>query len=318
MNPPLLSSSRKTISLFLLALTILLLGSAATPPTDMGPKPSMEFELSFVGGPALEVIDVQLLECADPSCAEAQPLEELGPQGISCNETTCSSLAYDYQEYHQLILEFSDGSRLESNIFQNDSFETHYRVSVRSDDLLVERTSGRSNPMGWMILGIIGASLLAVVVFGIMLVLLVLLIVRAGKGQESFQDSRLIYIGLWLTMIPSLAFASYFSLAIPATVVLELMLAAVYVRIVKRETLTTLTTVAAANLITLPALWFGLNIFAEGNSWAGLLFAEVFIWIGEAILLFLTQRRRLSWREAALLSLLLNGASFLIGLLLPV
>jgi hypothetical protein len=103
---------------------------------DVGPKPEMRFQFVFEGD-ATQIVSGQLLECEDESCAEGEPLEELGPQRFECTESECTSLAYGYAPYHKLVIEFEDGTR-ESNVFEKQAFRAQYEVQVTADALQVE------------------------------------------------------------------------------------------------------------------------------------------------------------------------------------
>lgn len=106
---------------------------------DTGPKPSMEFEfVQEVAGEPLIILNGTQYECGQPDCSDALLLEDAGPQGFRCNQTSCSSLAYGYRDYHYIELEFSDGKTRQSNIFKTAGFNSSYKVTIREDDLLVE------------------------------------------------------------------------------------------------------------------------------------------------------------------------------------
>lgn len=129
---------RKTFLFALLALCLawVPLQNAAA---DTGPKPGMEFEFIYeTAAGSLLVQDGLQHECAQPDCSDARPLEDAGPQGFRCYETTCSSIAYGYSDYHYLELTFSDGKTRQSNIFKTAGFNSVYKVTVRENDLLVE------------------------------------------------------------------------------------------------------------------------------------------------------------------------------------
>jgi hypothetical protein len=111
---------------------------------DTGPKPSMKYAFVYDISPALKIVSGILFECSDPTCADATPLRQMGPQGFRCGETSCSSLAYGYSEYHRLSIEFSDGRLRESNVFTKNHFEANYTVHVLDDSLTVKETGGRS------------------------------------------------------------------------------------------------------------------------------------------------------------------------------
>jgi hypothetical protein len=307
--------------LLILTLTFTALGINAKPvKADMGPKPSMEFTFeSGDGVPELSIVEGVMWECSDTTCAEAEILEELGPQGFSCGELACESMAYGYAAYHYLEITFSDGVTRQSNIFSKNHFDASYTVTITPDALVVEEGRGRANPMVRTIVVALGGSLL----FGggaiTMLVLLVLLIVKAGKEPLTFANHRGKYITLWVLSILMASVGGYFSLTIPLTVLLELALVFGYVRwrsqTAPRDLLTTLTLVLVANVTTQFGLWGVLNAQATG-SFGLLIFLEVVIVAVEALLLYLPQRKQVKFSEAALLSLGLNLVSFLVGLVI--
>jgi len=109
---------------------------------DTGPKPAMTFVFKYEITPAPAVVSGTLLECSDPDCADATPLQELGPQGFRCQEGRCASLGYGYLKYHRLAIEFSDGQTRESNVFTKNHFEAYYTVRVLENSLQVKETGG--------------------------------------------------------------------------------------------------------------------------------------------------------------------------------
>lgn len=171
-------------SLFLLSLVPL-----HTSHADTGPKPTMSFEFSqdFGIDPVI-IISGQLLECDEADCADAKPLEELGPQHFSCDENSCDALAYGFSTYHMLEIEFSDGKTRRSNIFESTDFYSSFLVKIRQDDLVVEQVSwteqwvddipGLNFPTGTIILLICGLCGVGVIV---LIVLLVFLALRTKK-----------------------------------------------------------------------------------------------------------------------------------------
>jgi len=111
---------------------------------DTGPKPTMSFTFNYDISPDLTIVSADLLECSDPSCADAAPLEKLGPQGFHCDADSCSSMAYGYAKYHRLSITFSDGQRRESNVFGKKHFNAKYTVQVLENSLQVRETGGTS------------------------------------------------------------------------------------------------------------------------------------------------------------------------------
>ncbi|MBN1259319.1 MAG: hypothetical protein JXB35_01440 [Anaerolineae bacterium] len=105
---------------------------------DVGPKPTMTFELDYeVTG--ITIIEAQLLECSDAACTESHPLEPVGPQHFTCPEgrpEMCTSMAYGYADYHRLVIEFSDRVR-ESQVFKSQGFDETFRVAIREAGLEV-------------------------------------------------------------------------------------------------------------------------------------------------------------------------------------
>jgi hypothetical protein len=120
------------IVLLLLLLTLL---PTFTVLADTGPKPSMEFTFT---GEDVTIVSGILYECDQPDCSDAEPLKDLGAQGLYCETSRCRALAYGFAPYHILEIEFVDGTTRESNIFETAGFDSKYKVTVRPGDLLVE------------------------------------------------------------------------------------------------------------------------------------------------------------------------------------
>ena len=215
---------------FLRALYILMIAVATLIPStsaqaDMGPKPSMDFAFVFEADPSLTITDGTLLQCLDAACSATEPLEELGPQSFTCEASRCESMAYGYRDSFRLEITFSDGVTRRSNIFGKEHFDALYRVTVLADDLEVEETGGRVNPMVFGIVGALGGScLVGVFSLGLLGVLFVL-VRHAGRGSLSYEAQRGWILAAWSICIPMVALFAYFSLAVPATVLLELLLA---------------------------------------------------------------------------------------------
>lgn len=106
---------------------------------DTGPKPTMEFEFKQeLTGEPVTIISGVLVECEQPDCRDASPLEELGPQRFTCKANSCHAMAYGFSPYHRLEIQFSDARMRQSNIFETAGFDSKYTVTVRPDDLLVD------------------------------------------------------------------------------------------------------------------------------------------------------------------------------------
>jgi hypothetical protein len=134
-----MSMTPKLTRLFLLLLSLQIVLPTQVVLADTGPKPTMEFEFKQeLPGEPVTIISGILYECEQPDCSDATPLKELGPQRFTCDENSCSGLAYGFSTYHRIEIEFSDGQTRLSNIFVTAGFDSNYKVTVRPDDLLVE------------------------------------------------------------------------------------------------------------------------------------------------------------------------------------
>jgi hypothetical protein len=300
-----------------LILAFVLLAIVASPASaDMGPKPSITFDLIYETETPLEVVEIELFLCDDESCTSGHLLEKkLGPQDIDCESPDrCESLAYGYADYMRLIMTFSDGVTRESDVFEKKHFDATYDVTVGDDSLIVKSTGGRMNPMG---LAIGGAFAGACLVGGLLLGLMVLLALNIFLDWKQGADKVWLVIATWVVCVPLLAAGTWFSWIVVATVVIELLIGWLYAWRRGLPKLRLLTMIVLANTVTL----LGMLFFSDTNTveygFAILLVIEGFIWAVETVILYLTQRRTLSGKEAALLSLLLNGVTFILGLVVP-
>ena len=121
---------------------------------DTGPKPTMEFDFKGLQEGELQIISGILYECDQADCSDAAPLEELGPQRLTCTTTGCRALAYGFADYHILEVEFSDEVTRRSNIFKTAGFDSKYTVTTQPNDLLVESkfSLGVISPYLWFYL----------------------------------------------------------------------------------------------------------------------------------------------------------------------
>jgi len=148
---------------------------------DIGPKPTMDFEFvqGFPGSP-VTIVSGTLFECEQPDCADAQPLQEVGPQRFTCEATSCSALAYGFSPYQRLEIQFSDGKTRQSNVFETSQFQSSYKVTIRPDDLLVEPKLSPKlfTPLTYILL--CGACLVGIAV----IVVIIILLVRRSKKKS--------------------------------------------------------------------------------------------------------------------------------------
>ena len=78
-----------------------------------------------------------------------------------------------------------------------------------------------------------------------------------------------------------------------------------------------LLTLTAANIVTQCFLWLVLSVFFN-SYWIALLTTEILIVLAEALAFVMVKSNRCGYREALILSLLLNSFSFGAGLFMPV
>lgn len=169
---------RKLLYLLLLIQVLLPGGSVQA---DTGPKPSMDFQ--FVQGSSsgpVTIVSGVLYECDQPDCSDGAPLEEIGPQGFYCESSACYATGYGFAPYHRIEIEFSDGIRRESNIFETAGFNSRYTVTIRPSDLLVEALPGTDLPVEMTGVLLLCACLLC---GGVMLLVVIVLFIRRSSGK---------------------------------------------------------------------------------------------------------------------------------------
>jgi hypothetical protein len=255
MRPTPLSSMRcadSTRRLLPLAMVVaLLLLPAAVVRADIGRKPTMEFTFEYQIDP-VSIVEGQLIECEDENCATGEPLEQVGPQDFTCDQDSCSSMAYGYADYHKLVITFTDRVR-ESNVFTHQGVESSFKVIVLESELVIEQIQRGVGGLGCC----------------------------SGLG---------------------------------ATIAIEVLVAMAYLTVLRLPR-TALGWVGLSSVFTLPVVWFVFPNLRLPSGWSTGL-AEGFAVLFEAGLIYVATRRTMSLKHAAALSLVMNGVSFLVGLLL--
>jgi hypothetical protein len=100
------------------------------------------------------------------------------------------------------------------------------------------------------------------------------------------------------------------------TIIIEGVVGLVYARWCRKPAPSILITSLLMNVVTQSLLWIALNVFFQDYRFT-LLLAEGLIWLVEGMFLHVVRSNQLNINEALLLSLLMNGVSFGLGLLLP-
>ena len=130
----------KNKSAFCIFLFTIFLISPILVSADLGPKPTMEFNLIYETQNQITLLGGEQYQCEDKNCENIKPLGEYGPQRFTCQDNFCRSLAYGYSPYQKLVLNFSDMAR-ESQIFHTESFNGEFNVKVTNSQLLIEETT---------------------------------------------------------------------------------------------------------------------------------------------------------------------------------
>ncbi|MBI9044695.1 MAG: hypothetical protein JEZ06_09430 [Anaerolineaceae bacterium] len=307
-------SYRITIVTSLLILIFVLI-PIQTASADVGPKPTMMFELEYHTAEILSIEEINLLLCDDKECLDSRMMEkQLGPQDIDCiSADQCNSMAYGYADFHKLIIQFSDGITRESNIFKKKQFNAHYQVMVYDDNLVVDEKASLFNVS---VLAVAGSCLFLLCGIGL-IVFLILAILRERQERFTLQQSLWVFIVIWMICLPAILTGTYFSWTILITVILEGLIAVGLTFIYKKDLVKFLTVVTLGNVLTQLLLLFVVNGIVFGYSAIGLVVVEIFIWLIEAGIIFGTMQQNTSFRKAMLFSLIINAISFITGLLLP-
>jgi len=148
---------------------------------DTGPKPTMDFTFKQnLPDGELTITSGILYECDLADCADAAPLEQLGPQGLYCDAASCRALGYGFAPYHKLEIEFSDGTTRLSNIFKTAGFDSKYTVTVQPNDLVVKaRPSLTALPPAFLIT----IACVCILAVGVVVVGLIIFLVRRSRKQ---------------------------------------------------------------------------------------------------------------------------------------
>ena len=131
----------------ILFLTTLFIGSSFAW-AGIAPKPEMDFTLiySTENKPAVLANTSEQIQCEDNQCFQSDPLGQYGIQKLYCQPNSCFSIAYEYQPFQKLILDFSDGVTRQSNVFKTPAkLRNSFTVLVRENDLVVEPSAKPQN-----------------------------------------------------------------------------------------------------------------------------------------------------------------------------
>ena len=146
--------TKKFLLIILGFIVILFINNSVS--ADMGPKPTMGFDLIYENSTPISLVGGAQIECMDETCTDGGAvLQRNGPQVFGCDSwwsdlevdyqpfvpANCYSLAYGYAPYHKLILNFSDNKTRESNIFSTNAFNSKFEVTITDDSLIVKEVT---------------------------------------------------------------------------------------------------------------------------------------------------------------------------------
>jgi hypothetical protein len=129
--------------------------------------------------------------------------------------------------------------------------------------------------------------------------------------------SSIVYADMAPVTIPITASDLIISTAL--TVLVEVLVSLAYLRykgVSKKKKI--LITVALANILSVPLLWFSIQLTLPYLlvCFPALIILEIFVVLGESALIHLVNRKELDLRDALIICFLSNAASFLIWLLI--
>jgi hypothetical protein len=130
-----------------LLLALAAIGNPQLAQADLGIKPTVKFHIvSDNLARDARLLRGELLLCEKDDCADAKPLEEVGPQGFGCSDKSCvdcgesgcqetrsvgcAGRAYGFSPFLQLRLAFSDGRTITSPVFEKAKVDAVFFVHI--------------------------------------------------------------------------------------------------------------------------------------------------------------------------------------------
>lgn len=175
------NSFMKITRLIALIFFIYIFGVPSFAYADLGPKPSMTFNIVLSEGIAL--VGGEQIECQDVDCKDSQLLGEAGPQRFFCiiKDSQCFSRAYGYAPYHKLSLQFLDKTR-QSNVFKSLAFDASFSVKISDNKLVIEEK--KSEVSGKDLFTPFFGAVLITIVIELTLALLIFLALKTPKKKR--------------------------------------------------------------------------------------------------------------------------------------
>lgn len=294
---------------------------------DMGPKPTMDFEfVQEVPGSALTMVSWSLINCENNDCTttgEIAPFED----GFRCADNHCGAgVHYGIQyEYFRMEISFSDGVTRKSNVFTRNYFDAKYRVVIQNDSLFVEELKGSnpsliSNPLALIFLSPLLIPIgCAITIVGYLILTVIgnqfITTDRECEATPSIRKplSPLLWVAVILFVLLGLLLNIY---AFVFTLAIEGFMSLVYLKYTKTPVKKIVYGVLLANVFTHPLFVMASTIFAYKMT--TIIMLETIVWLVEAWIVNKVQGKQFPFKTILILTIILNAASFGIGLLLPI
>jgi hypothetical protein len=282
------------------------------------------FNFEFQPDSKISISEATLFECNLSNCQDAKPVEEFDGQQFSCSEVQCTWTAFYKLPYLRLRVTFSDGQTRESNIFAKEGPGTDYRVEVRDSDLLVEGVnelthegpSLKATTAVTIIAFALAACVIVVPSIGL-LVVTGMLIKRAGQEKANFSASRILIILSWVfcVILQGIGALALFNPIVPVITAVEVILVILYAAVHHKDKVVLATAAFIGNTFTLLLSQFALQAFDKDVSFYLIGCAVILVYLVEALIYTWMNRAAMPFREAVVLSLILNTIPFLVGMM---
>jgi len=150
-----------------------------------------------------------------------------------------------------------------------------------------------------------------------LLVILGILIERAGRDQMNFSASPVLILIAWFLSLILLVEGAILNIAVLLAAIIEVVLAILYAVIRKKDKIALATSALIGNTFTALGVWFVFLALQRGFPLYTMVIAGIFTWLVEALIYYLLNRKNASFIEFLVFSLIVNGISFAVGLALP-
>ncbi|HUD03529.1 MAG TPA: hypothetical protein VMR51_01960 [Patescibacteria group bacterium] len=242
----------KKTFLNLIVVTGIILVFSSFAHADIGPKPEMSFNLQYIGTINQSKVSLQQYECDDSQCNKSHPLTIIGPQHFDCeNANICTSLAYGYSDYHQLLLKMN-GKKYFSNTFKTKGFNSTYIVYISGNGISVDISHIVASTQKTVPISVILKNTLVTVAAELAIIALLVLFKKMPKKLlAAGLLANVISVPLYTYVVERFGFTTIFNL-LTAEILIVIFEALIYYLFLKRQ----------HKLVGMLALSFLLNVIS--------------------------------------------------------